>query len=217
MRYLLVVTILIFCGIYNVDAQMRLKTPKGRIVLLFDNGTWEYEDKINLEEIAENVPLKSIEEISKPIELKGITLEEKTVIKGESAKLAKFIKQKNTVKCDFKLLSDGEKLVLKTNWKILDEEGFRFFGFITKKSKIDLELSNGEMVSLKYSDDFEPKEYPNYGFTVFKSELILDEDQIRALQKAYIAKISMQWSRRMESYAVSDPAYFVEELPKILK
>lgn len=217
MKHILIIAVLIFCGIYTVGAQMRLKTPKGRVVLLFDNGTWKYEEKIKIEPIKDIVPLQSKEEIEKPILLKEAVLEKQTVIKGESARLAKFKDEKNTVKCDFQILSKDDKVVLKTDWKILDEEGFRFFGFITKKSKIDLTLSNGQIVSLNYVGDFEPKEYPNYGFTIFKSELTLSEEQIRALQKGYITKSSMQWSRRMEEYKVFDPDYFIKELPKILE
>jgi hypothetical protein len=216
MKNFFVITLLLFCFSYQVDAQMRLRTPDGRTVLLFDNGTWKYEE-VKKPELQLQSPLQSEKEIAKPILLKNSELKAQTVIKGESEKLSKFSNTHNIVKCDFQIVSDGEKLVLKTNWKIMDAEGFRFFGFITKKSKIDLELSNGEIVSLQYNGDSEPKEYPQYGFTQFNAELILSEQQIRSLQKAYIIKSSMQWSRRLEEYAVFDPDYFVRELPKILK
>lgn len=124
--------------------------------------------------------------------------------------------EENTVKCDFQLLSTEAKLILKTSWKIMDEEGFRFFGYITKKSKIILELSNKEIISLNYSADFAPKEYPKYGFTIFDAELELTNDQIRKLQTGYIIKAEMIWSRRTESYSVFDPDYFLKELPKTL-
>ncbi|NOU62058.1 hypothetical protein [Marinifilum caeruleilacunae] len=215
MKHILLVAILLFCSLYQADAQMRLKAPDGRIVLLFDNGTWKYEE-VKKAEIPK-AEIKADAEIAKPILLKSAELESQTVIKGVSEKLSKFSDTKNVVKCDFQLLSDGEKVLLKTNWKIMDEEGFRFFGFITKKSKIDFELSNGESISLQYAADFEPKEYPNYGFTIFKSELVLNQDQIRALQKAYITKSTMQWSRRTEEYAIYNPDYFIRELPKILE
>ncbi|GAB7088897.1 hypothetical protein [Marinifilum fragile] len=216
MKNLLLVAVLLFCGIYTVDAQMRLRTPDGRVVLLYDNGTWKYEE-VKKSDPKPKVPVKSDIELSKPILLKKAKLKSETVIKGVSLKLKKFSENKNIVKCDFQLVADEEKVILKTEWKIMDEEGFRFFGFITKRSKIDLELSNGEIVSLNYSRDFEPKEYPNYGFTIFKAELTLSEDQIRALQKGYITKSSMQWSRRVEEYDVFNPDYFIKELPKILK
>ena len=216
MKCFLIVAFLLLFGFQYANAQMRLKTPDGRFVLLFDNGTWKYEE-IKKTAPRANVPIKETVEIAKPIVLNSVELESRSVIKGVSAKLSKFSETKNVVKCDFQLISDGEKVVLKTEWKIMDEEGFRFFGFITKKSKIDLKLSNGEVVSLKYAGDFEPKEYPSYGFTIFKSELVLSDDQIRSLQKGYIVNSSMQWSRRMEEYAVFDPDYFIEELPKILK
>ncbi|MGQ1908972.1 hypothetical protein ACT3CE_04225 [Marinifilum sp. RC60d5] len=215
MKYLLIVLILL-AGFFKTEAQMRMTTPEGKVVLLFDNGTWKYEE-VKAEEIMIAAAVKSEEEISKPIVLKDIDLESIVVIKGESAKLAKFNSKKNTIKCNFQIISKNNKVVLKTEWKILEEEGFRFFGFITKKSKIDLELSNGEIVSLQYAKDFEPKEYPNYGFSIFSAELELNENQIRSLQKGYIKTSSMKWSRRLESYAVFDPDYFIKELPKIME
>ncbi|PXX97145.1 hypothetical protein DF185_19200 [Marinifilum breve] len=217
MKNLLLVAILLFCGINLVDAQIRMKTPEGKYVLLFNNGTWKYEEKIKLEEIKDIVPLNSKEEVAKEINLKDALLEKQVVIKGESVKIAKFKDDLNTVKCDFQIVSKDNKVVLKTNWKLMDEEGFRFFGFITKKSFLSFELSNGEIVILHYKDSFEPKEYIKYGFTTYSAELELSHDQITKLQTGYILNSSMKWTRRTETYNVINPDYFIKELPKILK
>lgn len=217
MKNLLLVLVFLFCGMNLVDAQIRMKTPEGRYVLLFNNGTWKYEEKIKLEEIKDIVPLQAEEIVATEISLKDTLLEEQVVIKGESAKIAKFKKDLNTVKCDFQIISKDNKVVLKTNWKLMDEEGFRFFGFITKKSFLSFELSNGEIVILPYNGSFEPKEYIKYGFTSFSAELELNHDQIRKLQKGYILNSSMKWTRRTETYNVTNPDYFIKELPKILK
>ncbi len=99
----------------------------------------------------------------------------------------------------------------------MDEEGFRFFGYITKKSKMVFSLSNGESIELNYAKDFEPKEYPKYKFTTYSAELELNEEQIRKLQAAYLEKVDMHWSRRVESYAIFNPDYFIKELPKMIK
>nr|WP_320117944.1 hypothetical protein [uncultured Marinifilum sp.] len=216
MKHLLIVTVILIIGFLEAKAQIRMVTPEGKVVLLFDNGTWKYEE-VKAKTVLPSARVKSEVEIAKPIVLKDIELESIVVIKGESAKLAKFNSKKNTIKCNFQIISKNNKVVLKTEWKILEEEGFRFFGFITKKSKIDLELSNNEIVSLQYAKDFEPKEYPNYGFSIFSAELELSENQIRSLQKGFVKKASMKWSRRLESYTVFDPDYFLKELPKIME
>lgn len=212
MKNVLILIILLIGTINQVDAQLKLKTPEGKIVLLFDNGTWKYE---KIEKSV--VPIKSAKEITKPIEIIEIELESQTVIKGISEKLNKFSKINNQVKADFQLISKEGKVFLTTNWKIMDEEGFRFFGYITKKSKMVFSLSNGENIELKYRTDFAPKEYPKYKFTTFTAELELNKDQIRKLQNAYLEKMKMYWSRRTESYAIFNPDYFVKEIPKIIK
>ena len=215
MKNILILTFLLIGTISQVDAQLKLRTPEGKIVLLFDNGTWKYEEIKKADKPV--VSLKSAEEISKPISIIDTELESQTVIKGISKKLSKFSKTNNQVKSDFQIVSKDGKVLLKTNWKIMDEEGFRFFGYITKKSKMVLTLSNGENIELQYGADFPPKEYPKYKFTTFTAELELNEDQIRKLQNAYLEKMEMFWSRRTESYAVFDPDYFVKELPKIIE
>ncbi|MDQ1771630.1 hypothetical protein GQR60_19500 [Labilibaculum sp. A4] len=215
MKNILILSILLLGTISQINAQLKLRTPEGKVVLLFDNGTWKYEEIKKVEEPV--VPIKSAEEIAKPLVIIDAELESQTVIKGISEKLNKFSDTNNQVKADFQIISKEGKVILKTNWKIMDAEGFRFFGFITKKSKMLFSLSNGESIELQYAEDFEPKEYPKYKFTTFTAELELNEDQIRKLQNAYLEKVEMYWSRRTESYEIFNPDYFVKELPKIIK
>ncbi|WP_461630646.1 hypothetical protein [Labilibaculum euxinus] len=215
MKNILILSILLLGTISQINAQLKLRTPEGKVVLLFDNGTWKYEEIKKVEEPV--VPIKSAEEIAKPLVIIDAELESQTVIKGISEKLNKFSDINNQVKADFQIISKEGKVILKTNWKIMDAEGFRFFGFITKKSKMLFSLSNGESIELQYAEDFEPKEYPKYKFTTFTAELELNEDQIRKLQNAYLEKVEMYWSRRTESYEIFNPDYFVKELPKIIK
>ncbi|RUT78324.1 hypothetical protein [Ancylomarina longa] len=211
-----IVLVFLLIPLSHLDAQIRLRTPEGKFVLLFDNGTWKYEEtKPVIQEMKEVAPLQMKEEAEKPINFKTASLDAQTVIKGTSAKLSKFSKTNNVVKCDFALVSTKEKAILHTNWKIMDGEGFRFFGYITKKSKMELELSNGETIILQYQQDFAPKEYPQYGFTTFTAELELSKEQIQKLQAAYLQKVNMYWSRRVESYDIFNPDYFIKAIPEI--
>lgn len=214
MKYLLILFAFLICSTTYSYAQYRLRTPEGKVVLLFENGTWKYEEAKKeaqvLVEIKEN-------EVNKTINLIDSELESQTVIKGVSKKLSKFSETNNVVKSDFQLVSKDGVLLLKTNWKIMDDEAFRFFGYITKKSKMIFSLSNGETIELQYESNFAPKEYPNYKFSTFVAELELNEEQIKRLQKGYLEKIEMIWSRRTESYDIFNPDYFIRELPKLLK
>lgn len=215
MKNICILLLILICGINQLDAQIKLRTPEGKVVLLFDNGTWKYEEI--KKEVVPKTEIKSEKEIAKPISIIDKELTSQMVIKGVSPKLSKFSKTNNTVKSDFQLISKDGKVKLLTKWKIMDEEGFRFFGYITKKSKMVFGLSNGEKIELCYADDFAPKEYEKYKFTTYTAELELNEKQIRQLQKGYLEKVDMHWSRRMESYDIFNPDYFIKELPKLIK
>lgn len=215
MKNIWILTFILFCGINQLNAQIKLRTPEGKVVLLFDNGTWKYEEV--KKEIVPVVKNKEVIEISKPISTINTELTSQMVIKGVSAKLNKFSKINNTVKSDFQLISKDGEVKLITNWKVMNDQGFRIFGYISKKSKIIFSLSNGEKIELQYTKDFAPKEYPKYKFTTYSAELNMNDEQIRQLQKAYIQEVEMHWSRRIESYTIYNPDYFMKELPKMIK
>lgn len=216
----IILFILFFVGIgMTVQAQQIAKTNSGRVVVLFDNGTWKYVDDKPGDKAQSAVPVISekVKVINAKIELKDAETEKLNFLNGPSAKLKKYFKHKNIVNADLKLVSKDGKVSLMIDWKVMTGEGYSYFGYIKKGGKISLELMGGQVVDLIYTDEFEPKEYEKYGFSTYKTQLNLSLEQIALLQSNIVTKATMTWSKRSEDYKISNPAYFVTELPKLMK
>jgi len=212
--------ILFFAGFgLSLNAQQIAKTNSGRVVVLFDNGTWKYVDETTAKktDTAIQVVSEKVEVINAKIELKEGSTEKMTFINGPSAKLKKYFRDKNIVNATFSLTSKEGEASLNIDWKIMTGEAFSYFGYIKPGNKLSLELMGGEIVDLIYTEEFEPKEFMKYGFSTYSSHLKLNPEQIAQLQSSIITKATMTWSKRSEEYKVIAPAYFVNELPKLMK
>ncbi len=202
-----------------LHAQQIAKTNSGRVVVLFDNGTWKYVDeKPNVKTgSAVQAVTSEVKVINAKIELKDAETMKVNFLNGPSAKLKKYFKHKNIVNADLNLVSKGGEVSLMIDWKVMTGEAYSYFGYIKKGGKISLELIGGKVVDLIYTDEFEPKEYEKYGFSTYKTQLNLSLEQIILLQSSIVTKATMTWSKRSEEYKISNPAYFVNELPKLIK
>jgi len=218
--YRIFLFILFFVGVSMcVHAQQIAKTNSGRVVVLFDNGTWKYVDeKPNVKTgSAVQAVTGEVKVINAKIELKDAETMKVNFLNGPSAKLKKYFKHKNIVNADLNLVSKGGEVSLMIDWKVMTGEAYSYFGYIKKGGKISLELIGGKVVDLIYTEEFEPKEYEKYGFSTYKTQLNLSLEQIILLQSSIITKATMTWSKRSEEYKISNPAYFVNELPKLIK
>jgi len=212
--------ILFFVGLGMIShAQQIAKTNSGRVVVLFDNGTWKYVDDEASDKTQSTVDAvtKKATVINAKIELKDAETEKLNFLNGPSAKLKKYFKHKNIVNADLSLVSKNGKVNLLIDWKVMTGEGYSYFGYVKNGSKISLELMGGQVVDLIYTEEFDPKEYEKYGFSTYKTQLNLSMEQVRLLQSNIITKATMSWSKRSEEYKISNPAYFVTEIPKLLK
>ncbi|WP_321294733.1 hypothetical protein [Marinifilum fragile] len=226
MKKIFVFCVLAFGISIFVNAQQTALTSDGKVVILYDNGTWTYADvklpNTDTKEVQKKagevtVPTNVSVVDNSPISLKDATLEKMAFIEGQSEKLSKYFKHKNIVRCDFTLISKDGKAVLKTDWKIMNGEAYSYFGFIKEGNKISLELIGGKSIDLVYTKEFEPKEYEKYGFSTYSAELELNEEQIRLLRNSIVYKAYMTWSRRTEEYKVVAPSYFIKSLPQIIE
>ncbi|MFA8433770.1 MAG: hypothetical protein ACEPOZ_04560 [Marinifilaceae bacterium] len=201
---------------FTSQAQQEAVTKDGKVVLLFDNGTWKYAES-SIPNAKDVTP--SVKEIAPdtPVDIKDIQLEKSTVIEGPSAKLKKYFKSKNIVRADFTLSGKEGKAYLKMNWKVQTPEAFSYFGFIKKGENLTLELLGGKTIELVFTKEAEPTEYAKYGFSTYQVEVPLNPEQINLLQTGIVQKAIMNWGRRSEEYLVKNPTYFVNQLPKILK
>ncbi|RUT78323.1 hypothetical protein [Ancylomarina longa] len=205
-----------------VQAQQTATTSTGKVVILYDNGSWKYVDANLAEENVNsqnNLQSNSLEEfpVSKEVKIKDGVVEKTVFVEGPSAKLQKYFKIKNIVRCNFTLNSKDGKVTLKTDWKVMNGEGYSYFGFINKGNKISLELVGGQSLDLVYTEEFEPKEFPKYGFTTYTASLELSKEQIELLRRSIVLRASMNWSRRTEEYKVIAPSYFIKALAQILE
>jgi len=212
--------ILFFVGLgMTSHAQQIAKTNSGRVVVLFDNGTWKYVDDQASDKTQSTVDAvtEKAKVINAKIELKDAETEKLNFLSGPSAKLKKYFKHKNIVSADLKMVSKGGVVNLLIDWKVMTGEGYSYFGYVKNGSKISLELMGGQVVDLIYTEEFDPKEYEKYGFSTYKTQLSLSMEQMVLLQSNIITKATMSWSKRSEEYKISNPAYFVSEIPKLLK
>ncbi len=206
--------LLFFVGLsFTTQAQQIAKTNSGKAVVLFDNGTWKYVDgKLEAEATSE-----SIKEISVKIELKDATTSKLKFLNGPSAKLKKYFKIKNKVNADMFLASKDGKVRLTIEWRVMTAEAYSYFGYIKKGGSLKLDLLGGKSVELIYTEEFDPLENEKYGLSTYRTHLDLDLEQIALLQSSIVTKATMSWSKRSEDYTIETPAYFVNELPKLMK
>lgn len=208
-----------------VSAQQTALTADGKVVILYDDGTWKYADvkdpKVKNAKVVSATGTVSVAtppvENNSPIVLKDGETEKVAFIEGPSKKLSKYFKHKNVVRCDFTLTSKSGKAYLKTDWKIMNGEAYSYFGFIKKGTSLRLELIGGQTIDLTYNEEFEPREYEKYGFSTYSAGIELTDEQMKILRNTIIYKAHMNWSKRTEEYKVIAPSYFIKTLPKILE
>lgn len=208
-----------------VSAQQTALTADGKVVILYDDGTWKYAD-VKDPKLKESKAVSATGTVSaatapvknnSPIVLKDGETEKVAFIEGPSKKLSKYFKHKNVVRCDFTLTSKDGKAYLKTDWKIMNGEAYSYFGFIKKGNSLTLELIGGQTINLTYNEEFEPREYEKYGFSTYSAGIDLTDEQMKILRNTIIYKAHMNWSKRTEEYKVIAPSYFIKTLPKILE
>lgn len=184
-------------------------TADGKHVVLMQDGTWLYasDTKIMGEGMKD----------AKSYVLKDTTTNNQLVVEGVSAKLKKYFKYKNIVRAEFAINKTVDATLLVVNLKVQTPEAFSYFGFLNGKCKIVIDLVDGNRVELVYDEEFEPKEYPKYGISLYKTHVKLSEANIHLLGNSYMSKFTMVWKRRTEEYTLKDPFYFVNTIKNIAK
>lgn len=219
LRYILLVAVLAISQISF--AQVRATTESGNKVLLFDNGTWKYEEKTVAtanEELA--VAVVAAPALITTVEVdatREITTPFTEFFYMPSKRLERYFGEvKGRIRC--KLACENIKGVVKVNymWEMAVGDGNRYFGSFKAGSKLTFYLQNGEKVELAVGEDSKRKSHESYNFTAISGTTQpLSEAQMSALLASPVRKLEVEWKKKPEVYDMDYSSYFIENLPEV--
>lgn len=219
LRYILLVAVFAFSQISF--AQVRATTESGNKVLLFDNGTWKYEEKTVAtanEQVA--VAIVAAPALVTAVEVdatREVTTQLAKVFYTPSQRLARYFGEvKGQVRC--KLGCENSKGVIKVNymWEMAVGDGNRYFGYFKAGSKLIFHLQNGENVELAVGDDSTSKSRESHNFTAISGATQpLSKAQMAALLASPVRKLEVEWKKKAEVYELDYSRYFIENLPEV--
>lgn len=198
-------------------AQVRATTESGNKVLLFDNGTWKYEEK--------SVSSTSEKTIVVPVVAAEVEIDaSREIIQSfteffymPSTRLAHYFgDEKGRIRC--KLSCENVKGEVKINymWEMPVGNGDRYFGYFRTGSKLTFHLQNGEEIELVAGEDSKIKARPEYNFTAITGATqALTQIQIASLLASPVRRFVVEWKKKPEVYELDYSRYFIENLPLV--
>jgi hypothetical protein len=221
MRCLFVLLCLIFSTQLSF-AQVRATTESGNKVILFDNGTWQYEEKTITQD---SQPETVVAVISAPVEVEKIKIDssrqyetESTEIFYETSKTLEryFGEEKGRIRGRFSCVNNSGDIQVRYVWEIPVGDGQRYVGQFKAGSKITVHLMNGEKVELQVGEDSIVEPRPKYNFTAISGlTKALTNKQMLALTKQPFRKLEVEWKKKIDLFEVEPSNYFIENLPAV--
>ena len=197
-------------------AQVRATTESGNKVLLFDNGTWRYEEK----------SVNTVEKLALATEvIAGATIDidsslvfatdPKDLFYLPSPRLVKYFGETGgNIRC--KLSCSNSLGIIKVHfiWDFPVSDGDRYFGGFKEGSKVTFKMDDGEMVELVMGDESSIKRIENRNYSrISNVSQPLTKRQLAALCAQPFRKIEVEWKKKSEEYDVGISRFLMETLP----
>lgn len=202
-------------------AQVRATTESGNKVLLFEDGTWKYEEK----SVSTATKESDVIPVAVAVALPQITIdstkefvsEAKNLFYLPSPRLVRFFGEQNgRIRCKLSCSNTAGQIRIHYLWEIPVGDGQRYFGYFRAGSKITVHLQDGQKIELLVGEDSKVKNMERYKFTsISGSTAPLTNEQLVALTTQKFRKIEVYWKKKPESYEIDLSTYFMETLPSV--
>ena len=200
-------------------AQVRATTESGNKVLLFDNGTWQYDEKSTT---TTEKPLVAVEAIA----VDTISIDTTRIFATEaielfylsSPRLVRYFGEKGgNVRGKLKCSNNLGKVQLHFIWEFPVMDAERYFGLFSEGTKVTLTLDNGQSVDLIMGEKSTIKRYEKSNYSMISNvSQPLTKMQIATLSAQPFRKIIVDWKKNTEEYYTEDPQVLIEMLPTVL-
>lgn len=199
-------------------AQVRATTESGNKVLLFDNGTWQYEEK----------PVSTVEKTvltSEVVSVANIHVDSSRLIATEpkdlfylpSPRLVRFFGESGGhIRCKLSCSNNLGVVKVHFRWEFPVSDGNRYFGWFKEGSKVTLTMDDGQTVELVMGDESSLKilEKKNYS-TVSNASQPLTKTQLAALCAQPFRKMEVGWKKKPEEYDIELSRFLMDTLPTV--
>lgn len=205
-------------------AQVRATTESGNKVLLFDDGTWKYEEKKVTSDNKETTVEKEVALVA-PIVLATIAIDSTKEFETEttelfnipSTRLAKYFgEEKGKIRCKLSCSNNKGEIRIHYIWEVPVGDGVRYFGSCRAGTKMTFYMKDGQKIDLFVGEDSNIKAMEKYNFTaIYGATKALTNEELVALTSQPFRKIEVDWKKKPEDYEIELSKYFMETLPTV--
>ncbi len=197
-------------------AQIHAVTEDGENVLLYDNGTWQYESKIDESTssimtesiIAPAVTVDSTREISTDLE---------ELFYLPSPRLERYFgESKSKIRCKLGTTNNHGSVTIQFSWEIPVVDGDRYFGLFWEGTNVVFTMRDGQKIEVTIEGKSDVKRLEKHNFSVIaNSTYPLTAEYLTALTAQPIRKMEVDWRKKSEEYNFENSRILMDLLPEV--
>jgi hypothetical protein len=195
-------------------AQIRATTESGNKVLLYDNGTWKYEEKVA--EAAEPVVVAVSAAISVD-STKTYQTEPEGLFYLPSPRLVKYFGDaRGGIRCKLSCSNNLGTVQLHFTWEFPVVDANRYFGWLKEGSRVTFTMEDGQKVDVFMGKDGDLKRLEKQNYSVLSNSSVpLTQEQLTALTARPVRKMEVDWKKKPEEYEITQTGFLMEALPTV--
>jgi hypothetical protein len=216
LRTLLAIAFSLFI-VVQTNAQVRATTESGNKVLLFDDGTWRYEEKsiASDQNSAPVAPVAAATAIAIDT-TKVVETEPTDVFYAPSQRLERYFgDDAANIRCKLSCSNNLGDVKIHFIWEFPVDDGNRYFGWF-KETEVTFIMMDDQKVVVVSSEESTIKRYERSSYSTLSNvSLPLTIEQIEALTAQPIEKVEVAWKKKSESYEVENTRLLMNTLPEV--
>ena len=199
-------------------AQVRATTESGNKVLLFENGTWQYEEKLvnTVEKSALTAGVVAVATIDVDSS-KIFATELKDLFYLPSPRLVRYFGESGGhIRCKLSCSNSLGIVKVHFRWEFPVSDGDRYFGWFKEGSKVTFTMDDGQKVALVMGDESSLKRFEKTNYSkVSNASQPLNKTQIAALCAQPFRKMEVGWKKKPEEYDIELSRFLMDTLPTV--
>jgi len=203
MKHTLIFIVLIALNVSASAQHLKAITQHGQTVILFDNGTWQYEDDTKAKASGESIGITT-NKASGHIGIdtsKVHTSEKVELFNAVSKKLARFFgEEKGRVRCSATASNNKGEINLNFEFMMPLGDANRYFGYSALDRNVSFMLSDGTTLNQVFSKNTEEKFISKWNVSYYKASMVLSKADIMKILQNNTMRMKVDWKKVEEEY-----------------